>query len=377
MVEAKNAPDPSRVYYLPHHAVMNRFRVVFNASQRTTNGMSLNELQMVGPTIQPLLLHILIRFRTYRIGLAADVEKMFRQILIHPADRDLQRIFWRTDKGKPLTEYQLATVTYEMASAPFNAIRTLQQCAHDNRQQFPKAADHVLTNFYVDDYLGGSDTVEETINLKRDIDSLLRAGGLILRKWRSNSWNVIEELDELGEDELNIKLQDDGDTSVLGLRWNVRSDTFCFSVKEEKAIVSTTKRIMLSEVARLFDPTGFLSPVTIVGKTIIQRLWQENCGWDEQIPTHLKRQWLQLQSQLVYLNELKIPRWIGTSRDTTMELHIFSDASSIAYAAAVYAKVTSGNNESSIMLVAAKAKVAPVKTISIPRLELRTIGGIQ
>lgn len=369
MFRANGSPNPKRVYYIPHHPVLERFRVVFNASQKTSTGVSLNELQMVGPTIQSTLLHILLRFRTYRIALASDVEKMFRQILVHQDDRDLQRIFWRPDRNQPVAEYQLATVTYGMASAPFNAIRTLQQCAHDYCKEFPMAANHVLTHFYVDDYLGGSDTVEEAIELKQTLDTLLQKGGFDLRKWKSNDWNVIERFSDVDGKELDIKLHSEDHPSVLGLKWDVGSDAFCFSVKPENFSRNTTKRIMLSEVLRLFDPTGFLSPVTIVGKTMIQQLWQLQCGWDEQAPTHLQQQWTQIQTQLNRLNELKIERWIGTTRGVTTEIHIFCDASSIAYAAVAYAKTTS-HNSTSITIVAAKAKVAPVKTICIPRLEL-------
>lgn len=241
MVEASNAPTPGRTYYIPHHAVIERFRVVFNASQRTTSGVSLNELQMVGPTLQATLFQILMRFRTYRIALAADVEKMFRQILVHPDDRDLQRIFWRQNQGSPVTEFQLTTATYGTASAPFLATRTLRQCAIDHRDEFPKATQHVLTHFYVDDYLGGADTEDDAIELMRSLDALLRKGGLVLRKWKSNSWNVLEECSDVAGNDLNIELREGADASVLGLKWNVSSDAFWFSVKADELSKVTTK----------------------------------------------------------------------------------------------------------------------------------------
>lgn len=369
MVKVSHAPNPRRSYYIPHHPVIDRFRVVFNASQKTTTGVSLNELQLVGSTIQSPLLHTVLRFRTYKIALAADIEKMFRQIIIHEEDRDLQRIFWRPNRSTPVAEYQLTTVTYGMACAPFNAIRTLQQCAHDNSSEFPLAASQVLNNFYVDDYLGGADTVEKAKEIRRTIDILLKRGGFVLRKWKTSNWSVIEDFSNIEGTEVEINMHDEEHPSVLGLKWNVTMDAFCFKVKQDQFSKYTTKRIMLSEVARLFDPTGFLSPVTIVGKIIIQRLWQQKCEWDEQVPTHLQQQWTQLQSQLARLNELKIERWLGTTGNVKAEIHIFCDASSTAYAAVAYAKTTI-QGKISIQLVAAKAKVAPVKTICIPRLEL-------
>lgn len=370
MIRVNHPPtDPSRAYYIPHHAVLAKFRVVFNASQKTTNGTSLNSIQMVGPTIQPLLLHIILRFRTYRIGFSADIEKMFRQVLIHPLDRDLQRIFWRFNQGETMAEYQLATVTYGMASAPFNAIRALQQCAHDNRSAHPIAATHVMNNFYVDDYLGGADTVEDSIRLKENLDQILGSSGFVLRKWRCSNQVVIRQFPDMKEDEVTIGSEEEDISSVLGLKWNARADTFCFRVKESKPTAKITKRIMLSEVARLYDPVGFLSPVTIIGKIFIQKIWQENCGWDDPVPTYLQRQWHGLQSELTQLNRIIIPRWIATSQTSTTEIHVFCDASSVAYAAVAYARVTSTDGIE-VRLVTSKAKVAPVKTITIPRLEL-------
>lgn len=129
-------------YYTPHHGVLssNKFRVVFNASAKTTTGVSLNETQLVGEKLQQDLFVVLMNFRQYKYGITADIEKMYRQILIHPDDRKYQKILWRENEQEPIRTFQLNTVTYGHACAPHCAVRTLVQCARDN-ESFPGEPD--------------------------------------------------------------------------------------------------------------------------------------------------------------------------------------------------------------------------------------------
>jgi hypothetical protein len=134
--------ETDKCYYMPHHAVIKehsistKTRVVFDASAKTTNGISLNDQLMIGPTLQEDLFSILTRFRTYQYVLSSDIAKMFRQILMQGSHRDYQRILWRDDQSKPLEIYRLKTVTYGTACAPFLAVRSLQQLAHENIQNY-------------------------------------------------------------------------------------------------------------------------------------------------------------------------------------------------------------------------------------------------
>lgn len=254
--------------YISHHAVLEKFRVVYNASAKTDTGVSLNDIQLVGPKIQPKLFHTLLRFRLFPIALTADIEKMFRQIFVNKEDLDLQRVFWRKSRDERVSEYQLLTVTYGMSCAPFNAIRAVQQCAHDHRKEFPLAAERVMNSFYVDDYLDGADTVEEASELKQQMENLLAKGGFPLRKWRSNNWNVISTIPEMNVGERVF--EGEVVSSVLGIKWHVGTDSYRFVIPTKLAAIEPTKRAMLSELSRLFDPTGFLSPFTITGKALIQ-----------------------------------------------------------------------------------------------------------
>ncbi len=113
-------------YFIPHHAVTTKFRVVFNASAKTSNGTSLNDTQFSGPQLHANIVDILNRFRKFNVAITADVKKMFRQILIDKRHRKWQRILWRESPNKPLQVYELKTVTYGMACSPFNAIRALR-----------------------------------------------------------------------------------------------------------------------------------------------------------------------------------------------------------------------------------------------------------
>ena len=178
----------STYYYLPHHPVIRdsstttKTRVVFDGSAKSSSGLSLNDLLHVGPTVQPDLYSIVLRCRTHEVCFTADIAKMYREILIHPEDRNLQRILWRISPDEPIKEYQLNTVTYGTACAPFLATRCLNKLADDNQEHYPQAARAIHNDFYVDDLLRGSATIEGAIQLRDSITTLLQTAGLTLRK---------------------------------------------------------------------------------------------------------------------------------------------------------------------------------------------------
>jgi hypothetical protein len=151
--------DLNNGYFLPHHAIIKessattKVRVVFDASAKTTTGKSLNDILMTGPTIQDKLFEHLIRFRVHKYVITADIEKMYRQIMIKPEDRIFQRLFWRVNDQ--IQVFELNTVTFGVSSAPFLAIRTIQQLADDEGARFPIAEKILKRDLYVDDLLTG------------------------------------------------------------------------------------------------------------------------------------------------------------------------------------------------------------------------------
>ncbi|XP_062533238.1 uncharacterized protein LOC134202200 [Armigeres subalbatus] len=183
-------------YYLPHHPVMKedstttKVRVVFDGSARTSTGFSLNEALCVGPVVQDDLLSLILRFRTYPDALVGDIAKMYRQVQVHPEDRSLQRILFRFSNGTPVQIYELLTVTYGLAPSSYLATRTLQQLTTDEGDAYSMAGPSLRKNFYVDDYIGGANSVEEAVQLRIELSDLLNKGGFELRKWTSNRLKV-------------------------------------------------------------------------------------------------------------------------------------------------------------------------------------------
>jgi hypothetical protein len=184
-------------YFLPHHAVIKesssttRVRVVFDGSAKTTTGISLNDMLMVGPTVQQDLFSIITRFRTHQVAFSCDIVKMYRQIWVDPRDTAFQRIFWRDDVRKSVNIYELKTVTYGTASAPYLATKCLQQLAIDEQHNFPLASPVILKDFYVDDLLTGTNTISNSIELRNQLISALSKGGFQLQKWASNYSEIL------------------------------------------------------------------------------------------------------------------------------------------------------------------------------------------
>ncbi|XP_076686078.1 uncharacterized protein LOC143378149, partial [Andrena cerasifolii] len=371
----KLCPD-GESYYLPHHGVLKenstttKLRVVFNGSYATSSGKSLNDLLMVGPNLLPGLLRVLLRWRVHRICLTADIEKMFRQIIMHPDDRRFQRLLWRRQEDEAISDYELNTVTYGLACAPYLAIRTLRQLAQDERSRFPRAAAILERDVYMDDVLTGADGKEEARKIQEELCLLCRAGGFNLRKWVSNSPTLLKELP--GEEVPSAVNWEEGTLhTALGVHWNVREDEFRVRVVEDHATPVVTRRTVLSRIARIFDPLGFLAPVTVTAKIFLQSLWLLKIDWDTTLPPAAGREWTQYVADLPSLAEVRVPRWLGLHpRVKHLELHGFADASERAFAAVVYLRVVDDDDHAQAHLITSKTKVAPLQRVTLPRLEL-------
>lgn len=360
-------------YYLPHHGVLKednvttKLRVVFNGSSPTTSGTSLNDLQHIGPKIQKDIADVLLWIRKHKLIFTTDISKMYRQIKVHEDDWDLQRIYW-LDKTLNMVPYHLTTVTYGTRSAPFLAVRTMIQLVKDEGYRFPLAVDPILKGRYVDDIFGGADTLEQLTRISEDVTQLCMAGGFQLAKWHSNSVDFLK-INSKSSSSTAAYSFDDSSTKLLGLSWVPRTDTFKFTSKSLGFCSKFTKRKILSETAQLYDPLGFLAPFIVRAKMLLQELWLEQLPWDEPVPEHLKAKWLAIREELTQVEQIAIPRWLQTLTTAKVELHGFSDASQLAMAAVVYVKSVSGQHNYST-IVCSKSKVAPLKKMTIPRLEL-------
>ncbi|XP_055604946.1 uncharacterized protein LOC129753177 [Uranotaenia lowii] len=276
--------DAKKRCFLPHHPVLKeastttKVRVVFDASCKTSSGVSLNEALLLGPTIQQDLRSIILRSRTRQIMIVSDVEKMFRQVYVRQEDRPLQCILWRGSPEEEINVYEMNTVTYGTKPAPFLATRALKQLAIDERENYSKAAQVLCNDVYMDDVITGADTTEEAIILRQELDSIMKAGGFLLRKWASNSPEVLKGV---SQQNLAIKVSDeillDPDPSVttLGLVWRPKSDVLKlkFQIPRLELTEQLTKRKILSVIASLFDPLGLVGAAITTAKIFLQLLW--------------------------------------------------------------------------------------------------------
>ncbi|XP_058789062.1 uncharacterized protein LOC131663025 [Phymastichus coffea] len=230
--------DPGDSYYLAHHAVIKessettKCRIVNDASMKTSTGISLDDALYAGPTIQENLTQQLLRFRTHPFVVTADIEKMYRQILVHPDDRKFQKVLWW-----------------------HKAIRTLHQLAKDKGLDFPLAAKLLCRDFYVDDFLSGANTLEEIRAIRDKMIGLLGRGGLVIRKWSSNHPSFLESIDKKIFD-LDCGIQGNPIQKTLGIVWNSQLDNFLYSVNTSGSESASTKRKFLLQIAKIFDPLG-------------------------------------------------------------------------------------------------------------------------
>jgi hypothetical protein len=366
------------IFFLPHHAVFKegstttKTRVVFDASAKTTTGISLNDMFMVGPTIQQDLLSIVLRFRMHMYAMTADISKMYQQIRVHPEDYDLQRILWRRSSDEPLRQYQLVTVTYGTSPASFLATRCLNQLAIEEASSYPLATEVISRDMYVDDLVTGSDNLSDARKLQEEIIHILGKGGFVLHKWCANHADLLEGIPEqLRESEPSCEFKSYEGIKTLGLVWHPSQDTFKYEINIKPCQELVTKRRVLSTISSIFDPTGLLGPVIVSHKIFMQQLWLQQIGWDEELPHDLQETWKKLCRQLPVLNNISIPRPVKIKGEiTTIQIHGFSDASERAFGACVYIRSGSANGKLHSQLLCSKSRVAPVKQVSIPRLEL-------
>lgn len=362
--------------FLPHHPVVKesssttKVRTVFDASARTTNGKSLNDILYVGPTIQPELFDLLMQWRRYKYAFCGDIEKMYRQVWVNPEHALFQCILWQPPDSTEIKTFKLLTVTFGTASAPFQAIRALDEIGIRVQQTEPELGSAIRKQFYVDDHLGTANTIEEAVQMRRRLTDELAKYGFNLRKWKANDDRILTDLTNCDKEEV---VDFETTFKTLGIAWQPSTDNFQFKSSVPKEVKEWTKRSILSEIAKLYDPLGWLSPCVAKAKMLMQDIWKlsKSFGWDTPVPFHIVTKWQQIYLELCLPIPIQVPRWIGLSADVTcIEIHGFSDASTHAYAAVVYIVIKYNNDQYVSNLLASKTKLAPIKTLSIPRLEL-------
>lgn len=283
------------------------------------------------------------------------------------------RLLWRSSSDAPIKHFKLVLVrlTFGTACAPYLAVKSLQRLAEEEQSFYPTAAQITKSDYYMDDLLTGCETEEQAVKIYNEMNSLMNSGGFQLQKWSSNSKTVLQYIGKNNCDHHELPLKVNSVVKVLGVSWNREIDCFEYTVNLPESKQPVTKRItILSEIAKLYDPLGWIAPVVVVAKMIMQKLWKTGLEWDEPIDGVLLAEWNRYRENLEYIKGLSIPRWLHYSNASSIELHVFADASQVAYGAVVYMRVID-EERVHVNLITSKTKVAPIeKQVSIPRLEI-------
>lgn len=366
-------------YYMPMHGVIKstststKLRPVCDASAKTESGASLNDCLLTGPSLYPPLTSIINSFRLHEIAMTADVTKMYRQISIALEDRDYHR-FVHCDSGGVIRDYRMTRVTFGVKSSPYLASQVLQQVADDHQPEHPVAEKIVKHSFYVDDVLTGAETVEDAQYARKDLCALLDKGCFPLCKWRSNSKQLLdtipEELRETSDHRIVSASTDYQKT--LGIHWSTAQDCLFAASPAVQIEDTVTKRVLTSNVAKIFDPMGWFAPAVLPARIMVQQAWKLHLGWDEALPDPFLQNWKAWASTIPCIKEHPIPRHLGLSDRViqSRQLHGFADASMAAYGGVVYMRTMYSNLEVTINIIATKTRVAPLKELTVPRLEL-------
>ena len=367
------------VSYLPHkevlkeHSLTTKLRIFFDASAKEKGSMSLNETLQTGPNLTEDLLAVLIRFRTQRVVLLADIEKSFPQIIIREEHRDALRFLWDMDgSGKPQT-FRLTRNYFGFASSSFVLAACVRKLLQWHESKYPETVDGIRENYYVDDVATGASSDEKATKLYHEAKEIFAYGSFNLRKWTSNS-ATLRELFRKNGDGIE-KFEVSNWYNVLGLQYSPCTDSMKLKISAIDTTPSlVTKRTVLSLIASVFDRIGIAAPLLLPAKLLMQKLWTLGLMWDDPVPEQIAVDFTKWLGELDKIRTINFPRryWKKNDRVNAV-LHVFCDASQYAYGFSAYVVSQPGSNDAESALILAKSKVAPLKNTTIPRLELMAL----
>lgn len=378
-VPASNLPNNEKEFYIPHKPVIRetaestKIRIVYDASSRAhEKAPSLNDCLETGPPLQNLLWRVLIRNRFYPVAITGDLKQAFLQVRIKEEDKDVMRFHWLKDKTtKEIETLRFTRALFGLAPSPFLLGGVIEQHLESSKSKSPKVVQEIKESLYVDDLIGGAETMTEAQHLKESARSIFNDAHFQLHKWHSNEPTL--EIDSqqtreheqisFAKEQLGVK---SGETKLLGLTWDKTKDTIEVAFPTQPA--ESTKRGILRKIARIYDPLGLVSPVTLAGKVLFREACDTRIGWDKPLPSDLKAKWNRWEQRLP--TKVEIPRSLTACREEieAVDLHVFGDASARGVSAAAYAVVyqSSGTSQG---LIASKSRLSK-KELTIPRLEL-------
>lgn len=362
------------VHYISHHAVLcpekksTPCRLVFN-SAASFQGHVLNKYLCKGPDLLNNLVGVLTRFRENPVAIVGDVSKMYHQILVDPVrDAHTHRFLWRNFEIRPPDIYVKQVLTFGDISSPALANTALDLTAEEYEGRLPVAVATIKHCRYMDDICDSLSTTSEAIKRAGEVDEILDSGHFKIKEWMSNR--------PLIQEDKNSKFGTEwkpSDEKVLGVIWDRVHDELSVSVKPPpwKIPDKLTKRLVLSALAGVFDVIGLVAPVILVAKIWLQELWKDNYQWDESLPKPVKQKWMTWFEDLQSLKEYKIERCLTPPNyEGRPMLVIFCDASLNGFGTVAYIRWKTSEGYQTRFIIA-KSRVAPLKPLTIPRLELQ------
>ncbi|XP_076861369.1 uncharacterized protein LOC143514271 [Brachyhypopomus gauderio] len=382
---AERAPplvDEKEAWYLPifgvyHPQKPGKIRVVFDSSA-SFEGLSLNDVLLQGPNLNNSLLGVLLRFRKDLVAVTADIKQMFYCFYVKDEHRDVLRFLWFKDNNpeNEVVDYRMTVHVFGNSPSPAVATYGLRRSAQEGEKDFGSdVCEFIKTDFYVDNVLRSFPSEAEAVDVLMRAQQLLKGYNIKLHKIASNKTEVMEAFpaDDRAKSikALDLAVDDLPVQRSLGVAWDMTKDTIMFTIPVSQK--PFTRRGVLSTINSLFDPLGFLAPVTIQGRFLLRELVSQGTDWDTPLPGEKFLKWQRWQESLQELNQLNIPRTYASFPVTTAkctELCVFSDASVKAIAAVAYLKVEDENGHTEVSFVLGKSKLAPLAELTIPRLEL-------
>lgn len=361
-------------WYLPHQAVLSdkkpdKLRVVYDCAAKYL-GESLNDKCLQGPDLNVRLFNVLLRFRNHQYAFTADIEAMYYQVRVPVKDRNFLRFLWFAKDGS-LEHFRMNAHVFGgvwCSSAAAYAVRK----AVDDFCDIELVRDVITNSFYVDDCLCSLADLDEAIMAIEGVKRVLGKGGFNVTKYVVNNDQLLTAVPEMDRTLDRKKLQSNSHSKVLGLTWNVSDDSIVFDVNVPTA-EHITKRVILSSVSSLFDPLGLITPVLIPGRILFQDAVREKLEWDDQVNSETVNQWQNWIKSVERLKTISVSRCVKpvNFNEAYLELHHFCDASEKAYGCCSYLRAINSSGMIHTALLCSKGKVAPVKSQTIPRLELQ------
>ncbi|XP_040197695.1 uncharacterized protein LOC120930586 [Rana temporaria] len=302
-LHAEPAPDlkeGEECWYLPSFGVYHprkpgQIRIVFDSSAQF-QGTSLNNVLLTGPNLTNNLVGVLMRFRKEPIAVTVDVQQMFHCFIVKEDHRNYLRFLWHRNNNinDQVIDYRMRVHVFGNSPSPAVATYGLRRTAQEGKKEFGSdTRQFIERDFYVDDGLKSFSTPEEAVNLIKRAQQLLSTANLRLHKIASNSSEVMRSFnpEDHAKDLKDLDLGVDAlpTQRSLGLLWNITSDTFTFQVSDSKK--PFTRRGVLSTVNSLYDPLGFVTPVTVQGRSILRQLTERVTDWDAPLPVDLLPKW--------------------------------------------------------------------------------------